>query len=93
MFAYPLEQTELVDPPSWPPPFSIEQVGFLFPSSLAPRISSQRGLFSVHPRPDVMARKSDTDRQKSRQIAEAVRNIELSETDAWGISTCFPQER
>jgi hypothetical protein len=48
VFAYPLNQTE-----SWPPPFSIKQVGFLFPSSLAPRISSQRGLFSVHPRPDV----------------------------------------
>ena len=53
VFAYPLEQTELVDPASWPHPFSIEQVGFLFPSSLAPRISSQRGLFSVHPHPDV----------------------------------------
>lgn len=53
VFAYPLNQTEMVDPASWPAPFSIERVGFLFPSSLAPRISSQRGLFSVHPRPEV----------------------------------------
>lgn len=30
-----------------------------------------------------MARKSDTDLRKSRQIAEAVRSIELTETAAW----------
>lgn len=30
-----------------------------------------------------MARKLDTDLRKSRQIAEAVRNIELTETAAW----------
>lgn len=52
VFAYPLDQSLIVDPKNWPSPFEIDKVGFLFPSSLAPRISSQRGIFSVHPRPN-----------------------------------------
>jgi hypothetical protein len=52
VYAYPLDEKLIVDPATWPHPFKIEKVGFLFPSSLAPRISSQRGLFSVHPRPN-----------------------------------------
>jgi hypothetical protein len=52
VYAYPLDEKQIVDPATWPSPFEIEKVGFLFPSSLAPRISSQRGLFSVHPRPN-----------------------------------------
>lgn len=52
VFAYPLSESQMVDPATWPSPFKIKEVGFLFPSSLAPRISSQRGLFSVHPRPN-----------------------------------------
>jgi hypothetical protein len=52
VYAYPLDAKQIVDPTTWPSPFRIDQVGFLFPSSLAPRISSQRGIFSVHPRPD-----------------------------------------
>ncbi|WP_247456435.1 MULTISPECIES: FRG domain-containing protein [unclassified Bradyrhizobium] len=52
VYAYPLDEKQIVDPSTWPSPFEIEEVGFLFPSSLAPRISSQRGLFSVHPKPN-----------------------------------------
>lgn len=52
VYAYPLDEKQIVDPGKWPSPFDIEAVGFLFPSSLAPRISSQRGLFSVHPKPN-----------------------------------------
>jgi len=52
VYAYPLDEEQIVDPTTWPPPFEINRVGFLFPSSLAPRISSQRGIFSVHPQPD-----------------------------------------
>jgi hypothetical protein len=55
VYAYPLSEQQIVDPndtATWPSPFEIMEVGFMFPSSLAPRISSQRGLFSVHPRPD-----------------------------------------
>lgn len=52
VIAYPLNEKQIVDPKSWPPPFEIQQVGFLFPSSVAPRISTQRGLFSVHPHPE-----------------------------------------
>jgi hypothetical protein len=52
VFAYPLDEKRIVDPVTWPSPFKIEEVGFLFPSSLAPRISSQRGIFSAHPRPN-----------------------------------------
>jgi hypothetical protein len=52
VLAYPLDEGQIVDPKTWPQPFQIDRVGFLFPSSLAPRISSQRGIFSVHPRPN-----------------------------------------
>lgn len=52
VFAYPLDEGQIVDPKTWPQPFQIDRVGFLFPSSLAPRISSQRGIFSVHPCPN-----------------------------------------
>jgi FRG domain len=52
VYAYPLDESKIIDAASWPSPFKIEQVGFLFPSSLAPRISSQRGIFSVHPQPN-----------------------------------------
>ncbi len=53
VLAYPLDEKQIVDPKSWPSPFEIDRVGFLFPSSLAPRISTQRGIFSVHPQPNV----------------------------------------
>ncbi|WP_204337704.1 hypothetical protein, partial [Klebsiella pneumoniae] len=43
IYAYPLDEKQIVDPTTWPTPFKITEVGFLFPSSLAPRISSQRG--------------------------------------------------
>jgi hypothetical protein len=43
----------IIDPAKWPDPFSIDRVGFLLPSMLAPRISSQRGLFSAHPTPNL----------------------------------------
>lgn len=52
VLAYPLDEGQIIDPKTWPQPFQIDRVGFLFPSSLAPRISSQRGIFSVHPRPN-----------------------------------------
>jgi FRG domain len=52
VIAYPLDEKQMVDPATWPSPFEIRQVGFMFPSSLAPRILSQRGLFSVHPHPN-----------------------------------------
>jgi FRG domain len=32
-------------------PFMIERPTFVYPSAVAPRISSQRGLFSIHPEP------------------------------------------
>jgi len=33
-------------------PFSISRPWFLYPSVVAPRIASQKGLFSIHPRPN-----------------------------------------
>ena len=33
-------------------PFGIRRAGFLYPSVVAPRIASQKGLFSIHPQPD-----------------------------------------
>ena len=64
VYAYPLDEKQIVDPATWPSPFEIEKVGFLLPSSLAPRISSQRGLFSVHPRPDEAWRPSEIENHR-----------------------------
>lgn len=33
-------------------PFAISRTGFLYPSIVAPRIASQKGLFSIHSQPD-----------------------------------------
>lgn len=54
IYAHVLTEDDIVKPATtaWPSPFKIDKVGFLFPSSIAPRISTQRGLFSVHPKPD-----------------------------------------
>jgi hypothetical protein len=43
-------------------PFSISEVSFMYPSALAPRIASQRGLFSVHPSPTLAFVVDDKDR-------------------------------
>ncbi len=41
----------VIDPARAAGPFELDRVGFLLPTITAPRISSQRGLFSFHPRP------------------------------------------
>jgi hypothetical protein len=64
VYAFPLDEKQIVDPATWPSPFEIEEVGFLFPSSLAPRISSQRGLFSVHPQPNEAWRPPEIERNR-----------------------------
>jgi hypothetical protein len=44
-----------------PSPFEIEKIAFVYPSTIATRIASQRGLFSVHPSPTsaMMVRQGD----------------------------------
>lgn len=42
----------VIDPAAGVGPFELDRVGFLLPTITAPRIASQRGLFSFHPRPD-----------------------------------------
>ncbi|KQT70291.1 hypothetical protein ASG51_14520 [Methylobacterium sp. Leaf465] len=49
--AVPLDTKRLIEPGVQPDPFAVTSVGFLLPSALAPRIASQKGLFSVHPEP------------------------------------------
>ncbi|GJD57028.1 hypothetical protein MTDSW087_04342 [Methylobacterium dankookense] len=51
IYAYPVDDTLVINPEGGPGPFEIDRVGFLLPTTTAPRIASQRGLFSVHPRP------------------------------------------
>jgi hypothetical protein len=43
-------------------PFSLGEIGFIYPPALAARIASQRGLFSVHPSPTVAFEVDDSDR-------------------------------
>lgn len=49
VYAYQAQQ--LLEPARWPSPFEIDDVYAFMPSSVAPRIVSQRGLFTVHPQP------------------------------------------
>ena len=51
--AQPLEVGKLIEPAVSANPFELAEVGFLLPSALAPRIASQKGLFTVHPEPTV----------------------------------------
>jgi len=53
IYAYSVSDRNIIDVRDHPSPFRIHDVGFLLPSALAPRIASQRGLFSVHPNPNV----------------------------------------
>lgn len=52
IYAYRLRDDDIISVKEQPDPFDIVRVGFLLPASTAPRIVSQRGLFSVHPRPN-----------------------------------------
>lgn len=47
-----LDEGLIIDPATSPGPFEHDRVGFLLPTITAPRIASQRGLFSFHPRPN-----------------------------------------
>lgn len=51
--AYSISEEETVDPNTHPDPFEIEKVLFLLPTKSAARIVNQRGLFSVHPAPNM----------------------------------------
>lgn len=53
IYAYHLRDDDIISVTEQPDPFSIDRVGFLLPASTAPRIVSQRGLFSVHPQPNI----------------------------------------
>ncbi|SEB84633.1 FRG domain-containing protein [Nitratireductor aquibiodomus] len=53
---------DIVDPVKSPDPFSIDRVMFLVPTKSAPRIVNQRGLFSVHNRPDKPWRPENADK-------------------------------
>ena len=51
VYAHSIEDEEIIDAAIQTNPFSIEKIGFLLPTRTVPRIVSQRGLFSVHPKP------------------------------------------
>lgn len=52
VYAHSLDDREIISTSDSCDPFSIQSVGFLLPTALAPRIASQRGLFSAHPQPN-----------------------------------------
>jgi FRG domain len=53
IYAYSLQDEDIIDPASQPDPFKIERVSFLMPAKTTLRIVSQRGLFSVHHQPNL----------------------------------------
>lgn len=52
VYAHKVTDAEIIDTEFQPSPFKIDKVGFLLPDRSAARITSQRGLFSVHPQPN-----------------------------------------
>jgi hypothetical protein len=53
VYAYNIRDEDVVDAAKFSNPFELDRVVFLLPAKTAPRIVSQRGLFSVHHRPNV----------------------------------------
>lgn len=53
IYAHSLSDEELVDTKVQADPFDLTRLQFLLPAKSVPRIISQRGLFSVHPEPNV----------------------------------------
>lgn len=51
--AWPVSARTVVSPAIDPDPFALTAIKFLMPRSLTTRITSQSGVFSVHPRPDL----------------------------------------
>ncbi len=51
--AYSIPDDDVIDPEKIKDPFLIDRVMFLLPSKSVNRIINQRGLFSVHDRPNV----------------------------------------
>ncbi|WNJ90921.1 FRG domain-containing protein [Bosea sp. 685] len=51
--SFSISEEYTVDPGKHSDPFAIDKVLFLLPTKTAARIVNQRGLFSVHPKPDV----------------------------------------
>lgn len=52
IYAHQIAEAEIINTEQDPDPFLITSVGFLLPDRSVARIASQRGLFSVHPRPN-----------------------------------------
>lgn len=53
VYAHRVSDYEVLDTDAVNDPFSIKDVGFLLPDRSVRRIVSQRGLFSVHPQPNI----------------------------------------
>jgi hypothetical protein len=51
IYAVELARDQLLPPGDRSDPFAIREVKFVLPSALAPRITTQKGLFSAHPEP------------------------------------------
>jgi hypothetical protein len=52
VYSHNIQDVEIIDPTEYIDPFAIKTLGFLLPTRVTPRIVTQRGLFSVHPRPN-----------------------------------------
>lgn len=61
VYGYSITAGDAVDPREHPDPFMLDRVMFLLPTKNASRIVNQRGLFSVHHRPDEPWSTSDVD--------------------------------
>ena len=53
VYAHSIQDEQVIDPAVRQDPFSIEKVCFLLPAHTTRRIATQKGLFSVHPEPNV----------------------------------------
>lgn len=53
LYAVRASDLPIVDVKQQPDPFAIKEVSVVFPTAVAPRISAQRGLFTIHPDPTV----------------------------------------
>lgn len=76
-------------------PFSLGDIGFIFPPALAARIASQRGMFSVHPSPTTPldVDKADQFRFPTELKVDTMRcciDLALTNTPSWVDSMGWP---
>lgn len=88
IYAVPMEGRQIMPPGHTSSPFEITDVVFVLPSALAPRITTQKGIFSAHPNPS-SAWMPDSLRDNSFTISASMRSAFRRRLFQFGVDPAF----